>query len=308
MVTLTDKQLAEIIGKDTNTQARVYWQYEDLPEIKIALRALRMTSPDNSFLVDGVMPYWLYLTILAALAPKKVQFNTPNFGAVEIPANSPEGTGSGLAFRTYEHEQFTLVQFLSPRTMQAEGLSSIVPPVVNPNKGVIISSSAPFWIIGTVALAYASKVRWTACTQKLGGPIVAISNDKAVALGTEIDKQLVEDVINKAAATAVPKRGEIWLFDSGYGEHPGLIISPDERNQNSSDVLVVPFSSSTTHSKRHLVADPAKTGLAGSSYAQYSNISKMSKEHLIAGPLGHASNDFITEIVRHIRLAIGDAA
>lgn len=130
------------------------------------------------------------------------------------------------------------MQFLSPRTLQAEQLASIVPPAVNPKKGIVIASNAPYWVIGTVALSYAKAAVWVACTQKLGGAIIAMSNEKATAPGTEIDKQIVADVVQKASQAAVPRRGEIWLFDDGYGEHPGLIISPDQRNERSSDVLL----------------------------------------------------------------------
>jgi mRNA-degrading endonuclease toxin of MazEF toxin-antitoxin module len=308
MLTLTGTQLAEIIGKEITSEGRVYWKYEDLPQVKIALRALRLTAADDSFLIDAVMPYWLYLAVLAALAPKKVLLNTPNFGPIAIPANTPEGTGRGLTFKTYESDQFTLVEFLSPRTLQAGQLSTIVPPAVNPNKGVMISSSAPYWVIGTVALAYAKSALWVACTQRIGGAIVAMSNDKATVLGTEIDKQIVTDVIQKASQTGVPKRGEIWLFDDGYGEHPGLIISPTARNKISNDVLLVPFTSSPAHAHRHLAVAPARTGLASGSYAQYSNISRLGREQLLKGPVSTVTDELLNEIVRHVRLAIGDAA
>jgi mRNA-degrading endonuclease toxin of MazEF toxin-antitoxin module len=308
MVTLTGIQLAEIIGKEITAEGRVYWKYEDLPQVKIALRALRLTTVDDSFLIDAVMPYWLYLTVLAALSTKKVFLNTPNFGPIAIPGNAPEGTGRGLTFKVYETDRFTLVEFLSPRTLQAEQLVAIVPPAVNPNKGVMISSSAPYWIIGAVALGYAKNIPWVACTQKHGGAIVAMSNDKTTVLGTEIDKQIVTDVIQKASQTGIPRRGEIWLFDDGYGEHPGLIISPTVRNKISSDVLLVPFTSSSAHAHRHLAVAPARTGLASDSYAQYANISRLGREQLLKGPVSTVTDELLNEIVRHVRLAIGDAA
>jgi mRNA-degrading endonuclease toxin of MazEF toxin-antitoxin module len=308
MVTLTDTQLAEMIGKEVNPNNRIHWQYEDLAGITIALRALRLTAADESFLIDAKMPYWLYLGVLGALAPKKVILNTPNFGPVVIPQNKPEGTGHGLTFKAFEDEQFTLVQFLSPRTLQTEQLATIVPPAVNPAKGVVISSSAPYWVIGTVALAYAKSAAWVACTQKEGNAVVAISSDKARPQGTQIDRQTVEDIALKSLRAAVPKRGEIWLFDEGYGEHPCLILSPNSRNENSSDVLIVPFTSSQAHAHRHLAVAPRQTGLDSASYAQYSNITRLGKEQLVQGPMSRVTADLLDEVVRHVRLAVGDAA
>jgi mRNA-degrading endonuclease toxin of MazEF toxin-antitoxin module len=309
MVTLTDKQLAEIIGKETAVEGRISWQCDDLPEVKIALRALALTAADtdNSFFIDGVMPYWLYLTILAALSPKKVLLNTPNFGPVEIPANVPEGAGRGLVFNAYENEDFTLVQFMTPRHLSVEQLSTIVPPEVNREKGVIIASNAPFWIIGTVALAYANRVRWTACTESSRRAVVAISNDKTTQLGTKIDREVVIAAIKRAAVGPRVQRGEIWLFDFEHGEHPGLVVSLDTRNENCGDILVVPFTSSSLHAKWHLHAPSSMTGLSVLSYAQYSNLSCISKEQLkSSGPIGYATEEFMTEIVRCIRLAVGD--
>lgn len=85
MFTLTDRLLTEILCKETNPNERIFWQAEDLALVKIVMRALRLTAADDSFLIDAVIPYWLYLAILAALAPKKVLLNTPNFGPIVNP-------------------------------------------------------------------------------------------------------------------------------------------------------------------------------------------------------------------------------
>lgn len=308
MATLTERQLAEIIGKETTTNTRIQWANEDLPDLKIALRALRLTSTEDSFLIDAVLPYWMYLGVLGALAPKKVLLNTPNFGPVLIPQNTPSDIGSGLTFKTYEAENFTLVQFLSPRTLRPEQFASIIPPIVNPDKGVVIASTAPYWVIGIVGLAYVKAARWAACTQRNGTAIISISADKAIPLGSEIDRQILDDVIQKASKNAVPKRGEIWLFDDGYGQHPCLIVSPTARNEFSADVLVVPFTSSPAHAHRHLALAASKTGLSTASFAQYANISRLGKEQLLHGPMSRVSEEVLNEVVRHVRLAIGDVA
>ncbi len=155
-------------------------------------------------------------------------------------------------------------------------------------------------------MAYLDQVPWIACTQKTGGAIIAISNDKRIATGTEIDKKTIGTICEKAFAAAIPRRGEVWLFENGYGEHPALIISPNDRNKSTSDVLIVPFTSSKTHAHRHLAADPSMTGLSSASFAQYSNITKLDKDQLIDGPIGEVKEELLSEIIRHVRKAIGD--
>ncbi len=308
MITLTDRQLAEIIGKEPTNDDKIYWSSQDLAQVKIALRALQMTARNETFLIDSVLPYWLYVGIIAALSPIAVALNTPNFGVLQIPANLPEGPGKGLPFHIFENADFTLVQFSSPRHLQPEQLKNILPPAVNPAKGVVIASNAPPWIIATVGLAYAKAAAWVACTQKYGAAVVAISNDKAMPLGTEIDRQKVQLVQEKAAQAAVPKRGEVWLFDDGYGEHPGVILSPESRNKRAEDVLLVPLTSSAKHAHRHLAVARAGTGLAIDSFAQCANISRVGKEQLLRGPLSVITDDLMAELMRHVRLALGDAA
>ncbi len=63
MFTITNKVLADIIGKES-TDDRVFWQPEDLPQIKITLRALQIGNKSETFLIDASMPYWLYLSII----------------------------------------------------------------------------------------------------------------------------------------------------------------------------------------------------------------------------------------------------
>lgn len=309
MVTLTDVQLAEIIGKEPSNNGRFYWESSELLPVKIALRALRLTTQDDLFTVDSVMPYWLYLGIAAALAPKLIALNTPNFGQLPIPCNKLSTTGSGLlTFNTFESEDFTLVQFSSPRNMLPDQLKNIQPPAVNVNKGVVISSNAPPWIVVTVGLAYANVSAWVACKQKIGNPVVAVSNDKAVPLGSELDPQKVQQVMDAAAQSSVPKRGEVWIFDDGYGEHPGIIMSPESRNQSCDDVLLVPLTTSLRHAHRHLWVGRGDTGLTVDCFAQCVNVSRVAREQILKGPISVVSAELIGRIVLNVRQALGDAA
>jgi mRNA-degrading endonuclease toxin of MazEF toxin-antitoxin module len=238
--TLTDKQLAEIIGKDYSNNGRLYWNSSDLSSVIIALRALKSSTTDDSFLVDGSMPYWLYLGVAAALAPKTAYLNTPNFGPIFIPSNTPDGSGSGLTFSTYEDANYTLVQFSCPRHLQPH--------------------------------------------------------------------QMTEVIVEKAALKAVPKRGEVWLFDDGYGDHPGIILSPEDRNGSCDDVLLVPLTTSSRQAARHLLVLKVDTGLASDSFAQCTNISRIGKECLIRGPISVVTPALIGVVMTNVRRALGEVA
>jgi mRNA-degrading endonuclease toxin of MazEF toxin-antitoxin module len=118
----------------------------------------------------------------------------------------------------------------------------------------------------------------------------------------------VQQVLEVAARSAVPKRGEIWTFDNGYGEHPGLILSPESRNKHTDDVLLVPLTTSVKHAHRHLAVARAGTGLAVDSFAQCSNISRVAKEQLLKGPISTVTDNLLGEVIRNVRQAIGDIA
>lgn len=303
MIKLTDMQLANVIEKNVLPDSRIFWTASDLPRIRIALKALQVNAQSDSFLIDGVMPYWLYAGIVAALAPSSAALYTPKFGPVVIPRNSPQATGSGLLFKVFEDTEFTLVQFSSPRSLQVDQLSSIIPPLVNPNKGIVISSNTPYWLVSTVVLAYIECAKWVAVTQKSGNAVVIVSHDQQTPLGTELERQKVQEASDHAG---VPKRGEIWLFEDGYGERPGVIVSPTERNEEVDDVLIVPFTSRDTFANKHLPIPAAGTGLHEDSYAQCSNISRIEKHQLITGPIGSLPESLLAQVIRAIRLAIGD--
>ncbi|MBA3991966.1 MAG: hypothetical protein C0469_00470 [Cyanobacteria bacterium DS2.3.42] len=303
MFTITNKVLADIIGKESTPDGRVFWEPEDLSQIKIALRALQIGNKSETFLIDASMPYWLYLSIMAALAPCPVELNTPNYGPVAIPRNTPQGVGEALTFRVYEDATFTLVEFSSPRSLQTSELATIIPPQVNTAKGVVISSNAPPWIIATVGLAYCQEAPWVACTQKNGGAIICAAQARGVKLGSEIDQQAIDAVANKVGC---PKRGEIWTFDDGYKERPGVIISPSLRNEQLEDVLIVPFTTSDSNAYRHLLIPRAGTGLIEDSYARCTNITRVNKQLLVKGPIGTLPDLLMAQVIRAVRLAIGD--
>lgn len=64
MITINERQLAAIIGKELTSTDTLFWNPDDLPKALIALRALLTLNPDHSYFINGqVMPHWLYLGI-----------------------------------------------------------------------------------------------------------------------------------------------------------------------------------------------------------------------------------------------------
>ncbi len=286
MFTINDQQIAGFIEKAASTSGKLFFQPSEMLQIKTAVRVVDQIVAPDSYLIDirdlnRSMPYWLVLGIAASVAPKSASLFVPNYNEpVPIPSNnSPQGIGSGpINFGLSEGEDFTLVQFSCPRYLKVDQLSDIIPPVVNPRKGVVISSNAPPWIITTVGLAYGKSARWVALTQKRGNPVVAISSDRDMTVGVELDQGDVAIAIQKAEEEAVPKRGEIWLFDEGYGEHPCIIMSSEERNRKTLDLLIIPTTTSRTHAQHHLAISRAETGLDEDCFAAYSNFGRIAKD------------------------------
>jgi mRNA-degrading endonuclease toxin of MazEF toxin-antitoxin module len=309
MITLTNELFAQITHKPSLPNGNIAWYPSDLPSLEIPLRTMKLVSGPDGFVIDSIMPWWLIVSIVAGLAPKPVVFNDFKRGAVLIPCNTPADDGSRLiSWKMCEERDFTLVQFSSPRTLTPEQLQEVFPPVVNKNKGVVISTNAPPWLVAVVSVAYASSVPWVANTQKDGNPVVSISNSQDKPVGSDVDGFAVFRALQTALKPSTPKRGEVWYFDDGYGIHPGIIMSPESRNAHSLDVLIVPMTSQPKHAHRHLLAPVTETGLNQESFAQYSNLSRVQKEQLTRGPMSTVSAVYMEELTRYVQSAVADVA
>lgn len=100
-------------------------------------------------------PYHLMACNLSA----RVRYYDPKLPQGYIPLNEiePDGEGSHvLHWQTAERDDHTLVEFVVPdQIFNAQDLPLVIPPSVNPDKGVIISGKGPWWLTGTIARAYA---------------------------------------------------------------------------------------------------------------------------------------------------------
>ena len=103
----------------------------------------------------------------AAALPGKVELFGVSEGYIALPEVTPAGSGAGdgLEWETTELTEYTLVEFRKTRFFTKELLADVVPPVVNPRKGVVLSTDGPpIWLDATIARSYA----------KAGAPWIAV--------------------------------------------------------------------------------------------------------------------------------------
>jgi hypothetical protein len=103
----------------------------------------------------------------ASMLPGKVQLFGVSEGYVELPEVVPAGnaSGDGVEWEVTELAEYTLVEFRKTRFFTKELLASVVPPVVNSRKGVVLSTDGPpIWLDATIARSYA----------KAGAPWIAV--------------------------------------------------------------------------------------------------------------------------------------
>ena len=310
MLTITDRQLAGIIGKPPRPDGKIIWNPDDLTPITIALRALMSLNQHDSYLVDSeTMPHWLHLTIAYALSDKELSIKDLEHGPVRIPYLSIEPAGEGLTFYVAEEADLTLVDYSLGRRIAPEDLSSIILPTVNADKGVVIAGNAPPWLTVAIGLSYASTVPWIAATQKTRGAVVSLTKKAAMSAGILIDPERLATAKENANLRTRLKRGDIWWFEYSGKSHPGLVISCDEANDRLEHVLIVPITSTPWRSAQNLVSLPASSvpGLSKDSFAICEDLNRIEISDLGNGPYGTITDDLLMQkVIQQIRLVIGD--
>jgi mRNA-degrading endonuclease toxin of MazEF toxin-antitoxin module len=110
-----------------------------------------------------------------------------------------------------------------------------------------------------------------------------------------------------------PRRGEIWTIDlpnqpaDRHTPRPGLVVSVDTRNRLANDLLVVPLSTNLRPLATHVLIPQGLGGQRYDSMARCEEITALSKQFLVDGPLGRPLPASLMEnVVRGIRRAIGE--
>jgi CRISPR-associated protein Csx3 len=94
---------------------------------------------------------------LACSLQQRVRYYDPKVGGyVALPDVEPSGKGSQvLQWRIEERDDHTLVEYVIPKQVfNVKDLPLVIPPYVNPSKGVVISGKGPWWLTGTICRAY----------------------------------------------------------------------------------------------------------------------------------------------------------
>lgn len=310
MFTITDRQLAAIIGKPPRADGKIFWMPEDLPAVQIALRALLALDHHDSFhLISDTMPHWLHLALAGTLAGKKLSIEDLELGPAPIPALSIEPSGEGLTFRVAEEKDLTLVTYSIGRRITPADLLSVILPSVPSGKGIVIAGSGPPWMTTAIGLSYASVVPWVASTQKAGSAIVAFSKDTAMPAGSLIEAGKLAGAHQRTSLRTRVKRGYLWWFDYGGKPHPGLVVSNNETNERLDHVLIVPVTSTPWKTAKNLVSLPqaGAPGLTKDSYAVCEDLSSIKLQDLGNGPYATITDDtVIANVISQIRQVIGD--
>ena len=109
-----------------------------------------------------------------------------------------------------------------------------------------------------------------------------------------------------------PHQGEIYLIRAlktigDTKKRPAVVVSLNLRNQLSSSVLVVPFTSDLTSGQTptRILVKAGVGGLTSDSLALCDNISAVRKIYLERGPYGKISTESLEKIQQGIQIAIG---
>ncbi len=108
-----------------------------------------------------------------------------------------------------------------------------------------------------------------------------------------------------------PRQGEIYLIRAlktigDTKKRPAVVVSINVRNQLSSSVLVVPFTSDLTSGETptRILIKAGKCGLSTDSLALCDNISAIRKIYLEQGSYGAISPESLQRIQQGIKIAI----
>lgn len=162
ILTLKISDFAKEIGLEPDEQGR----YTFLPEHDILAYeyAERFVKENNAqaIEIDGVASPGVIASLLHGAHPAEtylVSFNpqTSEKNRIKILEPVPEVNGRGPEYFSWHKEEkddYTLVEFNLSGNFNAEDLSKVIPPEVDPQKPVIISGRGPLYLTHTIAAGY----------------------------------------------------------------------------------------------------------------------------------------------------------
>ena len=100
------------------------------------------------------------------------------------------------------------------------------------------------------------------------------------------------------------RRGAIHWADAEK-RRPCVILSPERRNALASDVIVVPFSTSTRAMSWHVRFAKGEAGLPAACFAKCEQVSTIPKSSIHGEPIGEVSAAKLREIDAALMSALG---
>ena len=113
------------------------------------------------------------------------------------------------------------------------------------------------------------------------------------------------------SGNVAPSEGEVWLIDldptkgrEQAGRRPGLIISVDEFNHGSAElVIVLPITSKDKRIPLHVAMEPPEGGLTVKSFIKCEDIRSVSKDRLMK-LLGRVTPETLHSVKEVIKILI----
>lgn len=199
MNTMTVTQIAALIGKPeedfeirgpNGAQKRhgLNWKPADLTLIDLGLKPL--SAFGTPWLIDGVMPQWMALSVVHAMHPCVIALADTKVpgGSVQISQRKlPTGEGAGeLAWKVTETDDRILLEYSSATPIAVEKLDELLPPEVTAGKPVFLSGRTATWGTVEIGMIYAHRAPAVYVNQPGVGFVCAITHRPDHVLGAVV--------------------------------------------------------------------------------------------------------------------------
>jgi len=180
----------EIKGRDGARQVHgLNWKPAELPDVERVLKPF--SALGTPWLIDGIMPQWLALTVVHGFHPSVVSLADTKVkgGSVQIcQRKTPKGEGAGeLGWTVTEHDDHVLVEYSSADPISAEKLEELIPPELPAGKPVRLSGRTATWGVVDVGMAYAHVAPAVFVFQPGTGYVCSVTHRADFVLGSVIN-------------------------------------------------------------------------------------------------------------------------
>ncbi|WP_322512005.1 CRISPR-associated protein Csx3 [Chloroflexus sp.] len=158
------------------------WQPADLPSILAE-------TPAAALSIYGRGPNWLYAALALHAAPQPVFLFDPRLGWVQPPVvESGDQPSTALVWHPTITPAFTWLEATPVQPhLDYDEVQQVVAPILDPQRGVILSGKLPLWLLVGLALTY-RRHPWVAVVQaqQYDCGIVVLSQDEHYQVGDAV--------------------------------------------------------------------------------------------------------------------------